>query len=154
MQGPWEAVTIISHADESTRHSQVNVRASINWRLRNDVGREIGGFVYLQRLPQSRHFRLFVEGVERSDGGNMEKRREALRLPIDRDWNIETRPLVSANAGKALLIRISFEDKDGGNNAQDDFKWVQLTMPLVSGNSRKAQAMIESIIFANTQRCA
>lgn len=147
MGGPWETLTIKNHSDSELCHAQINASASVNWRLRDGSGREIGGHAYLQRMPGSAEFRLLVEGIERIGG----KEKEVLayvRFPsVSKEWTIIHEALKSDNAGKVLAVRVNFAGPPDPSAA----KWIQLTMPIISGNSRKAKAMLDAITFAKLE---
>ena len=147
MTGPWETVTIKNHSNPEFCHAQINVSASVNWRLRDGSGREIGGYAYLQRMTDSAEFRLLVEGIERVDG----KEKEVLacvQFPTSaKEWNVINEAFKSDNAGKVLAIRVNFVGPPDPSAA----RWIQLTMPIISGNSRKARAMLDAITFAKLE---
>lgn len=146
MQGPWETLTITNHADTAQMHRQVNVKASLNWRFKDGSGHEVGGYVYLQRLPDTGNFRLVVEGSEML----LDKPThffDTLYLPVDGIWKYKTQPVVSSNSGKALAIKVDFKE-----TTTSGLKWIQVTMPLVKGNCRKAKIFDEALAFADQER--
>jgi len=146
MSGPWNNVMISNHADANVSNNQTRAKASVNWRFRDGSGQEVGGFVYLQRLGETPNFRLLIEGSQLITDVPTEYFGR-VSLPVDGSWKMKSQPLVSANSGKALAIRIDFK---GWTTCA--LKRIQITLPLIPGNSRKSKIFDEALQYANVER--
>ncbi|CAB9497203.1 hypothetical protein SEMRO_16_G011560.1 [Seminavis robusta] len=99
-------------------------------------------------------FRVTVDGMELNPLDNTETGhsfRRHYELPMDNDWELVIQPSKSNNNGgrKVLLIRINFTPNKERN---EGLSFVQLTIPIVKGNSKNARRWSDAVVYADQVR--
>lgn len=135
----WENVTTTNNGNDTG--SQTVAMGALRYEMISGDVTEIIGQVSLQRKTTTPEFRVLAEGQSTTG----EPLLGALFLAIEAtaDWKVnKPSGYSSRNAGKALVIVVDFSNDPNG------VKTMQLTFPLKTGNSRKAQWFSEGIAFA------
>ena len=137
----WETVTAFDG------RKQVQVVAEATVLVHVDEGtRQISGQATIQRLQDTNKFRVAAEGVE-----NGQPCSGLVELPLDQQWEITASALHTRNGGGRTNYSVYVLFR-GNEDRKAGLRRVQVTLPLIEGNARRAKLFHESLIFADQCR--
>ncbi|CAB9504106.1 hypothetical protein SEMRO_186_G080540.1 [Seminavis robusta] len=103
-------------------------------------------------VPNHTLFRVFIDGHQINFEGNATRAvTYYAELPMEKRWELTKRPVLTRNSGgrRVYMLWMEFHANNGVNVGMTK---LQLSIPLVTGNSTKAQRFGEALTYADQVR--